>query len=175
MHDMNITREQRQQAEEQANQVQLGLYAEPEAGEQLWSIATRFNMTERVTYRNFAIMVGDVVLGFYQQPALHALIQQTLPTLTPTQQLELEFEIKKFLLPLSAPDIPTPPADNLNSEIAETEQAMEELQGIRTMAGDMQAIQSSHPEPTYQSSSQSDLLRPTTPPPRNGPSWETDK
>jgi hypothetical protein len=62
----------------------------------------------------------------------------------------------------------------LASEIAETEKAFENLQGIRTMAGDMKDAET-HSAPTYQSS-QSDLIRPTTPPPpNNGPHWETDK
>lgn len=63
----------------------------------------------------------------------------------------------------------------LASEIAETEKAFESLQGIRTMATDMREAQTHH-VPTHQSS-QSDLIRPTTPPPppQNGPRWETDK
>lgn len=67
------------------------------------------------------------------------------------------------------------PTEKLASEIAETERAIENLQGIRTMAGDMREAQTHH-TPTYQSS-QSDLIRSgtPTPPPQNGPQWETDK
>lgn len=63
----------------------------------------------------------------------------------------------------------------LATEIAETEKAFENLQGIRTMAGDMREVQA-HSVPTYQST-QADLIRPTTtpPPPNTGPRWETDK
>lgn len=62
----------------------------------------------------------------------------------------------------------------LASEIAETEKVFENLQGIRTMAGDMKEAQTH--VPTYQSS-QADLIRPVAPPvpTSNGPRWETDK
>lgn len=62
----------------------------------------------------------------------------------------------------------------LASEIAETEKAFENLQGIRTMAKDMREVQTESVS-THQSS-QSDIIQPATPPlPTNGPRWETDK
>lgn len=63
----------------------------------------------------------------------------------------------------------------LASEIAEAEKELGEIQGIRTMAGDMREVQAHSSTPTY-TSRQADLIRPTTtPPPANtGPRWETD-
>jgi hypothetical protein len=67
----------------------------------------------------------------------------------------------------------TAPQTTLGSEIAETEKALENIQGIRTMAGDMKEAQTN--VPTHQSS-QSDLIQPSTPtPPPTGTRWETDK
>lgn len=65
--------------------------------------------------------------------------------------------------------------EQLTSEIAEAEKAFENIQGIRTMAGDIKEVQS-HSTPTY-TSRQSDLIHPisTPPPPNTGPRWETDK
>lgn len=69
----------------------------------------------------------------------------------------------------------TAPEAGLASEIAQTERDFENLQGIRTMAADMREAQTHH-VPTYQSN-QSDLIQSgtPTPPPQNGPRWETDK
>ncbi|MBP6924533.1 MAG: hypothetical protein KBC62_03905 [Candidatus Pacebacteria bacterium] len=65
------------------------------------------------------------------------------------------------------------PTAILASEIAETEKAFENIQGIRTMAADMREAQNQ--VPTYQSN-QADIITPDIPPPpNNGPRWETDK
>ena len=179
---MTITTQQREQAEAGANEIQLRLYAEPESGEQMWNIATKFNLTERSAYRSFAQMVGDVILGFYKQQDLLALVQSLFPQLNPTQQLELELEIKKFLLPLSS--IPSPAVTsrpNLAAEISATEHDLESIHSIRTMAHDMQEAKvhpvthPTTPEKTYQSS-QADLLEQieTMAKPSTAPRWDTE-
>ena len=68
-------------------------------------------------------------------------------------------------------------ADTFTEEIAETEKMYASIQGLRTMAGDAKEVQT-HEEPVYQSS-QSSLLRPTTPPtppaPHSSiPRWDTE-
>ncbi len=175
---MAITRDQRQQAEAKASDEQLFLYSEPESGEQLWNIALTFNITEKNPYRIFAQLVGDVVLGFYRQQDILALIQNGLPQLSPTQQLELELQVKKFLLPLS---VTTESVQTLSVEIATTEHDLAALQNVRTMSHDMEVAQG-HPvmqapatETTYQSS-QADILRPAAPAPvaNETPRWDTE-
>ncbi|HEY0964407.1 MAG TPA: hypothetical protein VGE31_01285 [Candidatus Paceibacterota bacterium] len=57
----------------------------------------------------------------------------------------------------------------LQSDIVETEEVFEQLQGIRTMARDMRAIQ--HPnEPVHRSTQDSLLQRPN-----NSPRWDTEQ
>lgn len=181
---MAINKQQREQAEAAANEMQLRLYAEPESGEQMWNIATKFNLTERSVYRMFAQMIGDVILGFYKQQDVLALIQHQFTQLSPTQQLELELEIKKFLLPLSG--APTNPAVGINpalaAEISATEHDLQSLHNIRTMAHDMQEVKTHPvvtpptPEPIHQSS-QADLLRQieTMAAPSDTPRWDTER
>lgn len=67
--------------------------------------------------------------------------------------------------------------DSFTEDMAETEKMYASIQGLRTMAGDAQVVQA-HEEPVYQSS-QSALLRPTTPPlppaPHSStPRWDTE-
>ncbi|MEN9920271.1 MAG: hypothetical protein RL538_164 [Candidatus Parcubacteria bacterium] len=186
---MEITKTQREQAEERASEVQLRLYAEPEAGEQLWNIARKFSLTERNTYYTFSQLVGDVVLGFYKQSDIDALIANKLPQVQGAQRISLEADIKIFLYPLTdptyvapgvtapeAPSVPSAPQSTarpeLSAEIKEAERELEEVQSIRTMASDMKEAQHM---PTY-TSSQDDLIRPSTTsaPLSTGPRWETD-
>jgi len=158
---MAITNEQRQQAEERASEIQLKLYAEPEAGEQLWNIATKFDITERSVYYTFTQMVGDIILGFYKISDTLQLIQYYIPTLDPMSQLELETEIKKFLLPLIASTSTTPATATTN-----TNQIAKSLTITQTRP---------EPEPPIYQSSQDALLRTSeannTP---DTPRWETE-
>ncbi len=163
---MEITKTQREQAELTASRTQLDLYESPEAGAALWGIATKFNLVESKNYYIFTKLVGDVVLGFYKQQDLLALIQNLLPILNQIQQLELELEIKKFLLPLSTPQtsqLKNTPVD-LTNELAETEKEFASVQGLRTMAKDIQAVHPQH-EQVYQSSQATILDRPVVPRP----------
>jgi hypothetical protein len=182
---MEITRKQRQMAEERASEVQLRLYAEPEAGEQLWNMATKFSLTERSVYYSFTQLVGDVVLGFYKQDDVAALIANKLPQVQGVQKIGLEADIKMFLYPLTdASDLPTKATRNTSvspEEIAETEKEIASLQTVRTMPHDMEVAQG-HPvmrapatETTYQSS-QADILQPTptVPAPPETPRWDTE-
>lgn len=179
---MTITKLQREEAEANANRVQLYLYCEPESGEQLWNIGLKFDLTENTLYNALARMIGDTILGFYKQSDLLQLIKHTFPSLTEMKQLELELEIKKFLLPLSSPEgtlSGIPPNENLKSEIAETEKEIASLQTVRTMLHDMEVAQGgsgpSLVETTYQSS-QADILRqtPAAPVVTETPRWDTE-
>lgn len=180
---MTITKQQREQAEAAANEVQLHLYAEPESGEHMWNIATKFSLTERSAYRIFAQMIGDVILGFYKQQDVLALIQNLFPQLNPTQHLELELEVKKFLLPLSPGAFVAPPANqNLAAEISATEHDLESIRGIRTMAHDMKEakVHPITPHATHEvvhQSSQADILKIPTTPLASNPSttWGSDR
>lgn len=181
---MTVTKLQREEAEANANRVQLYLYGEPESGEQLWNIGLKFDLTENTLYNALARMIGDTILGFYKQSDLLQLIKHTFPSLTEMKQLELELEIKKFLLPLSSQEgtlSSITPNEELKSEIAETEKEIGLLQTVRTMAHDMEVVQG-HPvmqapaaETTYQSS-QADILRPAAPAPvvNETPRWDTE-
>jgi hypothetical protein len=178
---MTITKQQREQAEEQASEVQLHLYAEPEAGEQLWNIATKFDLTERSVYYSFTHLVGDIVLGFYKESDLAALIANKLPQIQGVQKIGLEADIKVFLYPLTDPSAILPRTSAArtpvpSAEIAETELALEKMQGLRTMAQDLkeaEAHQSPAVETVYQSS-QTDILRPGSGDDGKTPQWETD-
>ncbi len=164
---MNITPSKRQQAEDWATETQLRLYADPESGEKLWTIATNFGLTERTDYYNFTQLVGDIILGFYKTSDTLPLIQQNLPNVQPVKQLELEMEIKKFLLPLST----TTPS--LQTEIAEIETATKSLEAVHTMQNDVARVQQE--TPTYQSS-QDALLQKSDAPLQTNPTtprWDT--
>lgn len=170
---MTISREQRQQAESLATPVQLSLYSEPEAGAILWSIATRFNLTERKDYSIFVSMVGDIILGFYKVSDLPVLINASLTNLTSIQQQVLAQEITTFLEPLSNASAMAASAV-LETEIVETEKAFASIQGIRTMANDITHIQA-HDEPVHRSNQEDILNQKQVPvaPPANR--WETDR
>lgn len=153
---MTITRAQRQQAEDNANETQLRLYAEPESGEQLWTIATKYNLTERSTYFTFSQMVGDVILGFYKVDDVGALISRALPQVQGVQKIALEADIKMFLYPLSAQTTVGSVASN--SEIIAIEKEIESLQPVRTMSHDMAAIKPGS-DVVYQAASQAAILK----------------
>ena len=153
---MDITKINREQAEAAASETQIALYSSPESGQQMWNIALNFSLTKRETYYIFAEMIGDVILGFYNQQEILALIQQKFPQLNQMQQLDLELAIKKFLLPLSGGVSRTA---ELQSEISAAENDLRTIEGLRTMAADIQAVHANE-QPTYKSS-QAEILNRT--------------
>ena len=157
---MEITRIQRQAAEETATDTQRELY---ESGEPLREIATKFGITDSTSYRTFAVMVGDIILGFYTQADISSLIAEKLPQIDGMKRIGLEADIKLFLYPLTqqvAPPVTTSNDAALSSEIAEAEKSLESLQGIRTMAADMQAVEPAARTEQVHSSSQEEILTP---------------
>lgn len=108
---MTITDEQRDQAYETATDQQKLLYASPESGKRLREIANKHNITDSEKYRNYAIAVGDVILGLQERSALPNLLMSALQT-TPDQAKSVTIDIVPFLegKPAPAPQsIPTPP------------------------------------------------------------------
>jgi hypothetical protein len=176
---MQITKIQRQQAEEQATEAQLRLYAEPEAGEQLWNIATKYNLTERADYYNFSQLVGDVILGFYKQSEISELLSGRFQQKSPEQLIALEADIKMFLLPLSASTNTQKHHETSKeistAEIHSIERDINSLKTVHTMSDDVAAIKS---EETVHQSSQDAILGTnattiTTPTSDETPRWES--
>lgn len=179
---MEITHQQRVLGQQSMSVEQRLLYEDPSSGAKLYEIAQKYSIDGEIEYSIFVRIVGDVILGFYNQQDLLALLLRYLPGLNPTQHLELELDVKKFLLPLSS--VPGPAINStsgLAAEISATEHDLESLHNLRTMAHDMQEAKI-HPvmhvpttETTYQSS-QADILRPAAPVPvvNETPRWDTE-
>ena len=172
---MEITKTQRQLAEERASEIQRRLYGEPESGEQLWNIASKYRLTERSVYYIFTQLVGDVILGFYKTSDVAALMQHTFPSLQIHEQTALTKEVETFLLPLQQ-NTPSAPAVH-TIDASEPTAHPEPLHNIRTMSADMNVLRP-QAEVVHTASSQADILaRPPIAPsntPVNSPRWDSD-
>lgn len=74
---MSVTRAQRDEAFNAASETAQRLCAAPESGEQLYAIAKRHDFADSPRqYRAYALAVGDVILGFYEDRELPALLMQ---------------------------------------------------------------------------------------------------
>lgn len=144
-----ITDEQRDQAYKTANPTVRFLYGSPQSGAQLKEMALRHGVPEE-KYRDFAIMIGDVILGLQAQTDLPRLLGEILG-IGVKQSLAITGDLIDFL----SQEVP---AEALEKAIAETEEALASVPTVRTMEDDMQAN-------TVATSSQDDLLSATPPPP----------
>lgn len=167
---MNVTDDMRDAAYATASTIQKTLYSSPDQGVRLHSIFTRHSLPEEL-YGDYAISVGDVILGFYKPSDLPTLFETTLH-LDSLTALRLAADLADFLAPLSSKQ--TEGAASLGSSIAETEAALQKISPNHTMASDAQIIRErngSDEPPIYQSTQPS--LRPGSP--LRGPSaptWE---
>lgn len=109
---MEITNEQRDQAYETATEGQRHLYASPAGGKKMRSIADKYNITTKEQYKNYALMVGDVILNLRNRSELPALLVQTLG-INNEQALMITGELIDFLdqTPSAAP-APIPQTPN---------------------------------------------------------------
>lgn len=122
------------------------------AGNELMDVAKKHNLTEPALYKRFALLVGDVVLGFYKTEDLPILLQQEFGFSKETIDILFK-DILTFMNPLYDPAWQPPAASetaaDINSLITETESAIATLPTIRTM---------NQTEPVY-SSTQAAILR----------------
>lgn len=160
---MAITQTQRHDAFASANPTAQQLYSDPDSGFALRDIAEHHGLADRAYYRAFARVVGDVILGFYSQGELPALLMEEVG-LEPKQAREVTGDLLDFLAPLDeagdgtqagATEPPTAatatntdeqeggghidvvPAHNVAAEIAETEAALERVEQLHTYESDM--------------------------------------
>ena len=164
-----ITYEQRESAYDSATKTQQHMYSGYGAGVPIYSIAQKHKIQ---SHTDFAIAIGDVILGLVPQEKLPELLVERLGVERPAA-MRITADVLDFLAPLDEPQpeasdtattVPintTEPANDnsLASEIAEAEAAMESMQPIRTMSHDME-VQRGTPadEPTHTGASQADLL-----------------
>lgn len=153
----SITREQRNQAFENASPIQQSLYADGESGAKLMAIAETFGLVDSEIYTKFSLTVGDFVLGFYSQTELNIILSQALPVPT-TKIPDLVFEIEKFLAPINK--VRAEETSSGHSETyADTIAAGTDTSSppyVRTMSYDIAAVQ--HGEEAVHRSSQDALL-----------------
>ena len=182
---MNITKTQRQEAFSNANQLQIKFYGDPEYGSMLYAIARNHESTTN-KYSDFAVAVGDVILGLVPQTQLPQLLVERLEIDQATAN-KVTGDLLDFLAPLDDPSAPAQSAatsipiinndrpidtglnqadvtaapataaESLEEEIAATEAAFHQLQPIRTMAHDMQSLRQDN-EPSHKAASQEELL-----------------
>ena len=150
-----ITNDKRDQAYIEATDQQRYLYANPESGQRLWTIAEKFSLTEDVLYTKFVILVGDVVLGLVERAELQNLLPSTLNIDTKTAA-QIVTDLLVFL-EQTPPTLSSNVLPDLESEIAETEAALSSVPSIRTMPKDVAKIQP-QTENTY-SSTQEAILK----------------
>lgn len=72
------------------------LYAGEETGELLWNTASRLGIKGGITYKTFALAVGDIILGLYKKESLELLLQQKL-NMTPEQTKWVHQELQPLL------------------------------------------------------------------------------
>lgn len=157
-----ITNEQRDAAYEAAIDKQKFLYDSPESGALLWQLATKHDLINQTKYTAFVMVVGDVILGLEKQTNLPTLLSEKVD-ISFERAIKITGDIIDFLSQtntIQASSVSTveknnvisePTPTSLESEIAETEAALNAIPKIRTMAQDAH-------ETTAHTSSQADLL-----------------
>jgi hypothetical protein len=179
---MTITDEQRDEVYTNATEQQQYLYSNPESGRRMFALATKYSLATDESYKKFAFLVGDVILGFFNRTELPTLLTTTF-TLTEEQALGITADILDFLenketatetnsisLPHINPSTETAIKEGSSTPLPSTpvaavpETAEAPISRIRTMAGDMAKSQVSN-EIVY-SSSQEALLREATSTPK---------
>ena len=185
---MSVTRAQRDEAYENASEIAQHLCDSPESGEQLYEIAKRHAFADSAQqYRAYALAVGDVILGFYEDRELPALLMQEAGLDGKTARA-VTADLLEFLAPLHgepaaapspaaspSPTAATAPAADESaaqwaSEIAAAEAALAATETLHTYASDQAAVSAGEArgqkppmrpervEPEHRSS-QSDLLQ----------------
>ncbi len=151
------SKELRNQRYDQGSDAQRYLYAHEESGLALMRIASKHHLNREPTYTKFALLVGDIVLGFYSSNQIISLLQKELNIDQSSAELVVP-DILEFLKPLSDPSWISPEkeeiqelankivVEEISSEITQTEAVLETVSPIRTMAGD-----STHKEQVYTS------------------------
>jgi hypothetical protein len=183
-----ITYEQRESAYDSATKTQQHMYSGYGAGVPIYSIAQKHKIQ---SHTDFAIAIGDVILGLVPQEKLPELLVERLGVERPAA-MRITADVLDFLAPLDEPqpeasdtattvpiNNPEPTNDNsLASEIAEAEAAMKTMQPIRTMSQDMEVMRGTPTdEPTHTAASQDDLLKQTQTKPAEPSSqrWGTEQ
>jgi hypothetical protein len=158
---MDITDEQREERFAQSSPTAKKLY---EDGVGLLAVFSKHHIPQ-ARYRDYALLVGDVVLGLINRSDLVTLFAQRLG-LSEISSLRLTADVLEFLAPLHQ----TQP---LHQEIAETEAALAQTIPVRTMARDMHDLESQAPAeaPVYRSEQPSVRNRPLTDIPR----WDSER
>lgn len=158
---MDITNDQRDQAYETATEEQKYLYAHPESGQRMRSIANKHNIVSGELYKAYALLIGDIILNLKNRSELPKLLTETLST-SLEESKKIANDLEAFL------DRKPSTSTDLATDIAEIESSLQQAQPksipqIRTMAADMDRAQATTDnEPTH-SSSQEDLLRKNNP------------
>jgi len=165
---MKFTDEQREGIFQAGSDIQRELYDSYESGKALATIGQKYDVTELA---DFAIAVGDVILGLVPQAQLPQLMIERLGVSQATA-MRITADVLDFLEPLDTTKTAVPVVTNipiqtptavvapepisLADELAAAEATFHQLQPIRTMAGDMQTLK--HDVPTHQAASQETLL-----------------
>jgi hypothetical protein len=99
METHTITTEQRLECYEKASTVVQDLYASDNSGTVLTQISKKHNIPKE-KYRDFARVVGDVILGFYPQSQIPELLQQRIGVDT-IRAGAITTDLQMFLAPLN--------------------------------------------------------------------------
>lgn len=171
------TDQQRDDAYLEANPAQRYLYAHPNSGQALHLVAEKYDLTAAAVYPHFAILVGDIVLGFYRAEDTAAVLQQRLG-LTAQMANLLAADIRQFMQPLTDPTWQAPynesaEADALAAdivttdialELADTEAELHTIPTLRTMSS--ASATAADAEVTYSSTQSAILAEGIQQPPR---------
>ncbi len=196
---MSPTEQERHKRHTNGTPAQKYLYGHVGAGKKLREIFVKNGLTED-QYSSYALIIGDVILGFYPQTDLPRLLKESL-AISDVQALRITADLLDSLEPLNdsnwqppqeertadnkasvtvtaVPPIPSTPVATttvMENDIAEAEEALARIAPSRTMARDMEDLQSQeHHDASVHVSEQPTLLRPGTP--RKGgdvPQWES--
>lgn len=153
-----ITNEQRDQAYLTATKNQVFLYESPESGRLLWALAAKHSLTEPKKYTALSVLAGDIILNLEKQSNLPTLLAQRLE-ISQERAVSITGDLIDYLsttapaegLTLTGEGTTNEFDSTLESEIAETEAALNAIPQMRTMVQDAK-------ESKTHTTSQSDLL-----------------
>lgn len=193
---MQLTQSQRVIRFKEASPAQLYFYSDPQSGVELNKISLKYGISLD-QYPLYIQIVGDIILRFYPP---HALLQLFKDNLAQDDSLSqaLTTDVLNFLHPLinefESPTVPTPgrsefqETNTLSNDIFEAEAELAHVVSVRTMARDMEDLQSQGVTgETTHSSSQPALRVPTpapvpqpavpqpTPAPSTSPRWGSEE
>jgi archaellum component FlaC len=166
-----ISNEQRDRAYTLADPARRALYASPKGGRILRAIAERYGVTDENAYRNYAVTVGDVVLGLGTLDNLPEMLANAIGVGKERANM-IANDLQPFFALLNETE--EIGVEEFAEDIARVEAELEALSPLHTMAGDAaalgEAVQNPEADAPIHRSSQPSFAKDY-----GAPRWESDE